>query len=208
MPELRPHAWIRPDSLRLQIAFLSSCDSKRCPAHDALVRLHEEAGPDATALSSFAAEGDRLLHFDWRRADLDRSHGRAVHLTLIGAAGPTYHQATRLWPLAQAAGLIFVPSPREGYEDYGEEQAKHVLPYLEAGFPMAVTYLRSGGPEREPDELTERFGLRRAAIFVARRGTGVGLRAALEHVVARALLAYGEGRVRHASLGDLPRLPP
>ncbi|HBP22161.1 MAG TPA: hypothetical protein DEA08_30820 [Planctomycetes bacterium] len=206
MSELRPHAWIRPDSLRLQIAFLSSSDSKRCPTHDALVKLHQEAGRDATEASSIAAEGDRLLLFGWRRADLDRD-GRAVHLTLIGAPGPTWHQSTRLWPLAQAAGLVFVPSPQKGYEGYGQDQAQHVRPYLEAGFPLAVAYLRSGRPEWEAEELTELLGLQGAAVFTARRDTGAGLRAALDHVVTDALKAFNEGRVQHAGLVDVPALP-
>lgn len=205
--DLQPHAWIRPDSLCLPIAFLSSCDSKRCPAHDALVRLHEQAGAQADPLASVAADGDRLLYFGWRRPDLDRD-GLALRLHLIGAVGPTWHQSTRLWPLAQTAGVLFLPSPVEGYQASGREQAGYLPTYLEAGIPLAIAWLLgSGRPEREPDELGADFALPAAPTYVARRDTGVGLRAALDCVVEQALDAYAERRLRPVEEADVAELP-
>lgn len=184
--------------LRLQVTYAANSDSKRCPAHDGILRLFESIGAEQRGeLTSIAAEGDRILSFMWRRPDLDRDE-LEVSVTILGVVGPCYHRATRLTTLRGAAAVILSPSPVAGYED----SARRVLSDLRdhADLDQACCAVQwatnSGRVEGDLDDLTSQFELEDYPRFVMDRRSGAGSQDACEFVLERALAAYDSGRWR------------
>jgi hypothetical protein len=176
-----------------KVAYVSPCDSKRCPATRALVLLHQALAPYSPGdLTSIATGGDRTIFFEVYLHAFDVGDHKArvgVHC----ASGAVYYRATRRLVTKAACGVVFVPSLVEGYEAGSLESAAHLKEDLNLHgvqpheIPLVLQWLPGDSrPEVSPESLVDGLDLPFLARFTTDRNTGRGIEAALFEVLEHA----------------------
>lgn len=203
-PLLRPSLHVDPGArtVRYKIAYVSPCDSKKCPATRALVLLHDALrGYAPGGLTSIASEGDRTLSFEVDLPQFDIGDLRA-RVAVYCASGAVYFRATRRLVTKAASGIVFVPSLVEGRLQDSYESAEHLGEDLRAHgldpseVPLVLQWLPGDSrPEVSPAaSLRDRLGLPFRAAFSCDRNSGEGIELALFDLLQRARAAYLEAR--------------